>query len=38
MATSDNKWVIEQMMEIEAPEMIRLTKKLVGEAVGVSVA
>ncbi len=38
MATSDNKWVIEQMMEIEAPEMIRLTKKLVGEAAGVSVA
>lgn len=38
MATSDNKWVIEQMMEIEAPEMIRLTKKLVGDAVGVNVA
>ena len=38
MATSDNKWVIEQMMEIEAPEMIRLIKKLVGEVVGVKVS
>lgn len=38
MATSDNKWVIEQMMEIEVPEMIRLTKKLVGDAVGVNIA
>jgi len=38
MATSDNKWVIEQMMEVEAPEMVRLSKKLVGEAVGVKVS
>lgn len=29
MASSDNKWVLEQMMEIEAPEMVRLVKKLV---------
>ena len=29
MAESDNRWVIEQMIDVEAPEMVRLTKKLV---------
>ncbi len=29
MAVTDNKWVIEQMMDIEAPEMVRLMAKLV---------
>lgn len=38
MAESDNKWVLEQMMEIEAPEMVRLIKKLVDEVVEVDVA
>ncbi len=33
MASSDNKWVLEQMMEVEAPEMVRLIKKLVSEVV-----
>lgn len=33
MASSDNKWVLEHMMEIEAPEMVRLIKKLVDEVV-----
>ena len=33
MASSDNKWVVEQMMEIEAPEMVRLIKKLVDQTV-----
>ncbi len=33
MASSDNKWVIEQMMEIEAPEMVRCVRKLVDEIV-----
>jgi len=33
MAGSDNKWVLEQIMEIEAPEMVRLIKKLVDEVV-----
>ena len=33
MASSDNKWVQEQMMEVEAPEMVRAIKKLVDEAV-----
>lgn len=33
MASSDNKWVLEHMMEIEAPEMVRCIKKLVDEVV-----
>ena len=33
MAASDNKWVIEQIMDIEAPEMVRLIKKLVDQTV-----
>jgi hypothetical protein len=33
MAGSDNKWVVEQMMDIEAPEMVRLVKKLVDQTV-----
>lgn len=33
MASSDNKWVIEQMMDIEAPEMVRLVKQLVDQTV-----
>ena len=34
MASSDNKWVLEYMMEIAAPEMVRLIRKLVDEVVG----
>jgi len=33
MAASANKWVIEQIMDIEAPEMVRLIKKLVDQTV-----
>jgi hypothetical protein len=33
MARSDNKWVVEQMMEIEAPEMVRVIRKLVEQTV-----
>jgi len=29
MASGDNKWVVEQMMDIEAPEMVRLVGKLI---------
>lgn len=29
MAGSDNRWVVEQMIDIEAPEMVRLVNKLV---------
>jgi len=32
MASGDNKWVVEQMMDIEAPEMVRLVRKLVEQA------
>jgi hypothetical protein len=32
MAGGDNKWVVEQVMEIEAPEMVRLVKKLIEQA------
>jgi hypothetical protein len=31
MADGDNKWVMEQMIDIEAPEMVRLMGKLVSE-------
>ena len=34
MASSDNKWVLEQMMEVESPEMVRLVVKLADETVG----
>jgi len=33
MAGSGNKWVIEQIMDIEAPEMVRLVTKLVDQTV-----
>ena len=33
MATGDNKWVVEEMMDIEAPEMVRLVRKLVEQTV-----
>jgi len=33
MAGSDNKWVVEQMMDIEAPAMVQLIKKLVAQTV-----
>jgi hypothetical protein len=29
MAEGDNKWVVEQMIDIEAPEMVRLVAKLI---------
>lgn len=33
MAESDNKWVVEQMLDIEAPAMVRLVHKLVEQTV-----
>lgn len=33
MAEGDNKWVVEQMIDIVAPEMVRLAKKLVEQTV-----
>ncbi len=38
MASGDNKWVVEQMMDIEAPEMVRLVKKLVEQTVEAGIA
>jgi hypothetical protein len=38
MAATDNKWVIEHVMEIEAPEALKTLKKLVGEVMGIKVA
>ena len=35
MAGSPNKWVVEQVMEIEAPEMVRVIRKLVDQTVEV---
>ena len=33
MTEGDNRWVLEKMMDVEAPEMVRLVKKLVEQAV-----
>jgi len=33
MADSGNRWVIEQVMDIEAPEMVRLIRKLLDQTV-----
>jgi hypothetical protein len=33
MAGGDNRWVVEQVMDVEAPEMVRLAKKLVEQTV-----
>lgn len=38
MAPAGNKWVLEQVMEIEAPEMVRLMSKLVDQVVPVAPA
>ena len=36
MAESDNKWVVEQMLDIEAPAMVQLVRKLVDQTVDVT--
>jgi hypothetical protein len=33
MAAGDNKWVLEQMIDIETPEMVRVARKLVDQTV-----
>jgi hypothetical protein len=33
MASGDNKWVVEQIIDIEAPEMVRLARKLIDQTV-----
>jgi len=37
MAETDNKWVVEHVMEIEIPEALKLLKRSVGESLGVAV-
>lgn len=37
MQAADNKWVLEYVMEIEAPEAVKVVKKAVGEVMGVKV-
>jgi hypothetical protein len=37
MEGGDNKWAVEHVMEIEAPEALKLLKKNVGEVLGVKV-
>ena len=38
MAGGDNKWVVEQMMDIEAPEMVRVVKKLIEQTVATKIS
>ncbi len=38
MAATDNRWVIEHMMEIEAPAAIKTVKRVVGEVLGIQVS
>jgi hypothetical protein len=38
MASGDNKWVVEQMIDIEAPEMVRFVRKLIEQAVEEGIA
>jgi hypothetical protein len=36
MAATDDRWVVEQMIDIEAPEMVRLVRKLVHETLDIA--
>lgn len=38
MQATDSKWVLEQVVDIEAPEAVKLIKKSVGEILGVKVS
>jgi hypothetical protein len=38
MQATDSKWVLEQVVDIEAPEAVKLIKKAVGEILGVKTA
>ncbi|MDA8363859.1 MAG: hypothetical protein M0Z84_08605 [Gammaproteobacteria bacterium] len=37
MAVTDNRWVIEHIMEIEAPGAIKTVKRVIGEVLGIRV-
>jgi hypothetical protein len=38
MAATDNKWVLEHVMEIEVPEMMKVVRRVVGEVLGINTA
>jgi hypothetical protein len=38
MAATDNKWAIEHVIEIEAPEAMKPVRKLIGEVLGVKIS
>ncbi|UCH53446.1 MAG: hypothetical protein JSW09_01135 [Pseudomonadota bacterium] len=38
LAPGDNKWVVEQVMDIEAPEAIKYTRRLVHEVLGLKLS
>jgi hypothetical protein len=38
MAATDSKWVVEQVMDIEAPEAVKQIRKLVHEVMGVKIS
>lgn len=35
MAPGDNRWVVEHMMEIEAPDMLKFLRKLIGDVLNI---
>jgi len=38
METTDSKWVLEQVVDVEAPEAVKMIRKVVGEVLGVQVS
>ncbi len=38
LAASDNRWVVEHVMEIEAPDAIKVVKRLVHEVLGIKLS
>ena len=38
MESTDSKWVLEQVVDVEAPEAVKTIKKVVGEVLGVQVS
>ncbi len=38
MAVTDNRWVIEHVMEIEVPDALKTVQRVIGEVLGISVS
>jgi len=38
MESTDSKWVLEQIVDIEAPEAIKTLQKVVGQVLGVQIS